>query len=50
MSALDDWLLAEREYLAQRPADGSIPRNQLWHEDTIELRAYEIYKKRVGRK
>ncbi len=45
--ALEDWILAEKEYLAQRPADGSIPRKQLWREDTIERRAYEIWEKRI---
>lgn len=43
-----DWLVAEREYLAQRPIDGSIPRKQLWHEDTIEQRAYRIFLARGG--
>lgn len=44
---LQDWLTAECEYLAQRPIDGSIPLKQLWGEDTIELRAYQIYLARV---
>jgi hypothetical protein len=46
--AVKDWLAAEAEYLAQRPVDGSIPLKQLWGEDTIERRAYEIYRRRVG--
>jgi hypothetical protein len=44
---LEDWLIAEREYLAQRPIYGGIPAKQIWHEDTIELRAYEFYVKRT---
>ncbi len=46
--ALQDWLQAERDYLAQRPIDGSVPLKQMWHEDTVEKRAYEIYKRRKG--
>ncbi len=41
-----DWLAAEAEYLAQRPGDGSIPAKQLWHQDTIEKRAYQKFKDR----
>lgn len=45
--ALQDWLRAEADYLAQRPADGSIPRKQLWGEDTIALRAYDLFRDRA---
>lgn len=44
-----DWLAAEAEYLAERPIDGSIPRKQLWGEDTIALRAYKKYRARALR-
>jgi hypothetical protein len=44
-----DWEAAVQEYLAQRPIDGSIPLKQIWHEDTIELRAYEIFLRRTRR-
>lgn len=47
--ALRDWLEAERDYLAQRPVDGSIPLKQVWGEDTIAGRAYEIYRERLRR-
>jgi hypothetical protein len=43
--AAQDWLIAEREFLAQRPLDGSIPRKQLWG-DTIAKGAYAIFKSR----
>ncbi len=45
---LQDWLNAEAEYLAERPADGSIPAKQRWYEDTVERRAWEIYRARIA--
>jgi hypothetical protein len=47
--AVDDWLRAETEYFFQRPLDGSVPFKQLIGEDTIERRAYNLFKARTGR-
>jgi hypothetical protein len=47
--AVQDWLRAEAEYFAQRPADGSIPFKQTVGEDTIALRAYRLFEARTGR-
>ena len=41
-----DWYAAEIDYLRQYDY-GRPTMKQLWHEDTIEMRAWEIYKARM---
>lgn len=49
--ALQDWLRAEKEWLIQQELErdraGHLPPPQIYYGDTIERRAYEIFKART---